>query len=235
MDHLVVLDPSWTARAEPGAIAGFLALDQVSNPPQHDGINQMATTLEAELRERFAGQDRAAIQSTPPHPAYAAFYKRFGQRYHVGMQLDSVARKGKPLPRVAALVEAMFIAELRNGILTAGHDRQALSLPVRLGVGSGAETFTKANGETTTVKDGDLYTEDATGVLSAIISGPSALARITPETTSVLFVVYAPPGVERSRVDAHLDDLETNVRLISPGAIAAGRFVVVAGNSTDQV
>jgi DNA/RNA-binding domain of Phe-tRNA-synthetase-like protein len=235
LDQLPVIDASWAARAEPGAITGFLALDRVSNPTQHEGINQLASTLEANLRERFAGQDRAAIQETPPHPAYAAFYKRFGQRYHVGMQLDSVARKGKSLPRVAALVEAMFIAELRNGILTAGHDWQALTPPVTLGVGSGAETFTKANGETTAVKDGDLYTADATGVLSAIISGPSALARITPDTTSVLFVVYAPPGVEPSLVEAHLDDLEANVRLISPGAITSGRIVVVAGNSGNPV
>lgn len=235
MDQFPVINASWTARAEPGAIAGFLGLDQVSNPAQHDGINQLASTLEADLRDRFAGQDRAAIQETPPHPAYAAFYKRFGQRYHVGMQLDSVARKGKSLPRVAALVEAMFIAELRNGILTAGHDWGAVTPPVTLGVGSGAESFTKANGESTTVKDGDLYTADATGVLSAIISGPSALARITPETTSVLFVVYAPPGVEPALVEAHLDELEANVRLISPAAITTGRTLVVAGNPGDLV
>jgi DNA/RNA-binding domain of Phe-tRNA-synthetase-like protein len=235
LDQFPVIDASWQTRAEPGAIAGFLALDQVSNPPQHDGINELASALEAELRERFAGQDRAAIQETPPHPAYAAFYKRFGQRYHVGMQLDSVARKGKSLPRVAALVEAMFIAELRNGILTAGHDWQALTPPVMLGVGTGAETFTKANGETTSIKDGDLYTADAHGVLSAIISGPSALARIGPDTTNVLFVVYAPAGVEPSRVEAHLDELEANVRLISPAAIITGRTLVVAGNSGSLV
>jgi hypothetical protein len=33
-----------------------------------------------------------------------------------------VALKGKAIPRQAALVEAMFMAELENLILTAGHD-----------------------------------------------------------------------------------------------------------------
>ena len=75
------------------------------------------------------------MREIEPLPAYAAYYKRFGQRYHVGMQLESVAQKGKDLPDVAALVEGMFVAELRNLILTAGHDLDQIALPLRLDVG----------------------------------------------------------------------------------------------------
>ena len=211
---------------------GVLAVRGVRNPEQHAGINQRASDLEDELRARFANQDRAAIQATPPFPAYAAYYKRFGQRYHVALQLESVALKGKSLPRVAALVEAMFIAELRHGILTAGHDLDALTPPIVLGIGTGDETFTKPNGVSTAVKAGDVYTAAAEGVLSAIITGPSSVGRITADTTAALFVTYAPPGVGAEQVDAHLAEIEANACLIAPEAHSIGRQVIVAQEQT---
>lgn len=212
-------------------MAGMLAMRDVANPRHHVAIDQLASELESELRARFAGQDRAAILATPPLPAYATYYRRFGQRYHVGMQLESVALKGKPLPRVAALVEAMFIAELRHGILTAGHDLDEVTMPITLGVGTGAESFTTPNGEMAAVKDGDVYTAAVEGVLSAIITGPSAQARITGTTTAALFVVYAPPGVPQALVEKHLDEIEANARLIAPQATTESRLVIVAGSA----
>jgi DNA/RNA-binding domain of Phe-tRNA-synthetase-like protein len=211
------VDPAWRA-AHPGASVGLIAMRGVTNPASNDNLNDLAAALETDLRSRFGTADRETIRATPPLPAYAAYYKRWGQRYHVAMQLESVAQKGKSLPRVAALVEAMFIAELRNLLLTAGHDLDALQLPVRLSVGAG-ESFTAPNGQETTVKAGDMVITDARGrVLSAIITGPSDVARIGPETASALFYTYAPPGVDAAHVSAHLDEIEVNVRLISPDA-----------------
>src|SRR5688572_22161304 len=190
----------------------------VANPASNDRLNDLAGALETEVRFRFGTTDREAIRAIAPLPAYAAYYKRWGQRYHVAMQLESVAQKGKALPRVAALVEAMFIAELRNLLLTAGHDLDALELPVHLTVGT-SESYVAPNGQETTVKAGDMVIADARGrVLSAIVTGPSDVARIGPETASALFYIYAPPGVDAAHVSAHLDEIEVNVRLISPNA-----------------
>ncbi len=211
------VDPSWR-EAHPGATVGLIAMRGVTNPASNDRLNDLASPLETDVRSRLGSADRETIRAIPPLPAYAAYYKRWGQRYHVAMQLESVAQKGKALPRVAALVEAMFIAELRNLLLTAGHDLDALELPVRLTVGTG-EPFIAPNGQETTVKPGDMVIADARGrVLSAIITGPSDVARIGPETTAALFYAYAPPGVDSGLVDAHLDEIERNVRLISPEA-----------------
>jgi DNA/RNA-binding domain of Phe-tRNA-synthetase-like protein len=224
MDVLKV-DAEWRA-AHPGATVGLLAIRGVANPPSHEGLNGVATGLEEELRVMLGDADRETLRATPPLPAYAAYYKRWGQRYQVGMQLESVAQKGKSIPRVAALVEAMFIAELRNGLLTAGHDLDAVALPVRLGVGDG-EAFRGPSGSELTVKPGDMFTADAEGrVLSAVITGPSDVARIGPDTTAVLFVVYAPPGIEPVLVHTHLDEIERNVKLVSPEAEVVGREVV---------
>jgi hypothetical protein len=144
------------------------------------------------------------------------------------MQLETVAQKGKALPLVAALVEAMFIAELRNLLLTAGHDLDQLELPIRLGVGAD-ETFFAPNGKEMTVKPGDMFVADARDrVLTAIITGPSDVARIGPETSAALFYTYAPPGLDPGLVSAHLDEIERNVRLISPEAEVLGREIVKA-------
>ena len=221
--------PAWHA-AHPGAAVGVLAMRSVANPDRHPALDAVADELEREVRERFGGLDRDALRGVGPLPAYGAYYKRFGQRYHVAMQLESVAHKGKGVPRVAALVEAMFVAELRNLVLTAGHDLEAVTSPIRLDVGTGAERYATPAGGEAAVKLGDMYTADAAGVLSAIVTGPAAAARIAPATTSVLFVAYAPPGVEAASVEAHLAEIEANVRLVAPTATTVERAVVVAGS-----
>ena len=225
--QILEVDPNW-CEAHPGASVGLIAMRGVANPASNESLNDLASVLECELRSRLETADHETIRAIPPLPAYAAYYKRWGQRYHVAMQLESVAQKGKALPRVAALVEAMFIAELSNLLLTAGHDLDALELPVHLTIGSG-ESFTAPAGQETTVKAGDMFIADAQGrVLSAIITGPSDFARISPETTAALFYSYAPPGIDPDLVSAHLDELERNVRLISPDSELVGREVVTA-------
>ena len=191
--QILEVDPNW-CEAHPGASVGLIAMRGVANPASNESLNEFASVLECEVRSRLETANRETIRAIPPLPAYAAYYKRREQRYHVAMQFESVAQKGKALPRVAALVEAMFIAELRNLLLTAGHDLDALELPVHLTVGTG-ESFTAPNSQETTVKAGDMVIADARGrVLSAIITGPSDFARIGPETTAALFYSYAPPA-----------------------------------------
>jgi DNA/RNA-binding domain of Phe-tRNA-synthetase-like protein len=225
--RILDVDPAWR-EMHPGASVGIIAVRGVTNPATHDGLNNLAAELETDLRSRLATVEREMLRAIPPLPAYAGYYKRWGQRYHVAMQLESVAQKGKPVPRVAALVEAMFVAELNNLLLTAGHDLDAVALPVRLSVGAG-EVFIGPNRKEMTVKVGDMFIADADGrVLSAIITGPSDFARIGPETTAALFYTYAPPGVDPSLVSTHLDEIERNVKLIAPEAEVIGREIVTA-------
>ena len=129
-----------------------------------------------------------------------------------------MALKGKPLPRVAALVEAMFMAELESQLLTAGHDLAALDPPLRLDVGSGSEAYTLYNGQEQTVKAGDMYIADARGILSSILAGPDRRARIAETTRAVVFTVYGVPGISREAVDQHLARRLATARLISPAA-----------------
>jgi hypothetical protein len=54
------------------------------------------------------------------------------------------------------------------------------------------------------------------------------VARIGPETTAALFYAYAPLGVDPAQVDAHLDEIERNVRLIAPDIAVVAREIVTA-------
>jgi DNA/RNA-binding domain of Phe-tRNA-synthetase-like protein len=220
-------EPSWGG-APSGAAIGVIALAGAANPAAEPTIAARADRLEADLRDRYGALDRADMLASAPYAAYAAWYRRFGQRYHVALQVESVAKKGKATPRAAALVEAMFLAELDHGILTAGHDLAAVELPLRGGVGGSGEEYRTPAGAETAVKAGDLYVADAGGVLSAIVTGPADRARIGPATTGALYVAYAPPGVAVATLEAHLDAIADIVRAVSPEATIAGRSVLTA-------
>jgi DNA/RNA-binding domain of Phe-tRNA-synthetase-like protein len=150
--------------------------------------------------------------------AYHAFYKRFKKTYHVQLQLESIVLKGKSIPRVAALVEAMFMAELKDLLLTAGHDLEKVRQPVGIQVAGSGERFVRMNGQEQELKAGDMYIADTEGVLSSVIYGPARRAQIRPETRQVLFTVYAPPGISADAVREHLEGMQANVQLVTPGA-----------------
>lgn len=223
----------WTATdhwraAFPGAQAGLLAMADVDNPPEHAGLDARKAALEAELAARWAGSDRRALSAHGPLPAYAAYYKSFNKTYHVLGQLESVALKGKPLPRVAALVEAMFMAELSHLLLTAGHDLDTLELPVQVDVATGNEAYTTLRGQPQQLKAGDMFMADQQGVISSIVYGPDQRTAIRPSTRNVLFAVYAPPGIGPLAVQAHLEHIRDLLHIITPTAAVRDLAVLSA-------
>jgi DNA/RNA-binding domain of Phe-tRNA-synthetase-like protein len=203
----------------PGAAVGILAMADVSNPAHHEQLDGKKSALEASLRQQFEGYDRAQLRALPVLQAYHHYYRRFRKTYHVQLQLESVALKNKSIPSVAALVEAMFMAELEHQLLTAGHDLDVVQLPLRADVATGCESFTRMDGQEQQIKAGDMMICDRVGALSTVIYGPDRRTQITPATRRVLFTVYAPRGVPSSAVLDHLDDLESNVRLVAPHAV----------------
>jgi DNA/RNA-binding domain of Phe-tRNA-synthetase-like protein len=212
----------------PGAFVAALSIRDVANPPTDDMLDAAKRDLEAELAARWAGKTRADIRADPVLAAYDAYYKQFGQNYHVQMQIESVALKGKSIPSRAALVEAMFMAELATGLLTAVHDLDAVTGDIVAGVTTGDEVYIRYDGVEERCKPGDMFIRDGSGVLTSVIQGPTTHARATPETTNALFCVYAVPGISESLVSDHLDLIERYVRLISPDANVSDRVVIGA-------
>lgn len=200
----------------PEASLGILAMKDVRNPQQHEGLDQRKLKIENNLREKFAGLTRADLKKLEPINAYRNYYKKFKKSYHILFQLESIVFKNKSIPKVAALVEAMFMAELKNLLLTAGHDLDTVDLPVKLDAASGTEKYIMLNRQEKELLPGDMFISDSGGIMSSIIYGPDLRTRINPDTQNVLFTVYAPPGVKKSEVFQHLQDIRDYVHIITP-------------------
>ncbi len=203
-------------KAYPGAFVGVIAMSGVSNPTNNADMDRKKQDLEEDLRAGF--KDKSELRSTETLQAYKKYYKRFKKTYHVQQQLESVIFKGKSIPSVAALVEAMFAAELKNMLLTAGHDLDVVEPPLRLDTAKEGDSFEKMNGQEQALKAGDMIISDSKAVISSVIYGPDKRTRIVPGTRNVMFTVYAAPGVPEQTVFQHLRDLEANVKLIAPDA-----------------
>jgi DNA/RNA-binding domain of Phe-tRNA-synthetase-like protein len=217
----------WRERC-PGAVVACMVVAGVENPERPAALEQRLDAIEQELRVRYDGLDRAALRARSPFDAYDRFYKRFGQNYHVLHQVESVALKGKPIPRRAALVEAAFAEELHSGLLTAMHDADAIGPVITADAALGDESVTLYNGSTVTLKPDDMYMRDEQGILTTVIQGPAAYGLVQPSTTCVAVCVYAPDGIGPDAVDRHLDAIAGNMRLISADAAVEVKSVITA-------
>lgn len=215
----LILDVSeeWRS-AFPNAHAGILVMREVDNPPGHAGLDSRKRELENRLRAQFAGGDRKTVAALTSIRAYDSYYRPFKKTYHVQHQLESVVFKGKPIPSAAALVEAMFMAELESQLLTAGHDLDSVPPPVILDVSRGTERYVLMRGEEQLLKAGDMFISDQAGVISSIVYGPDQRTRITAATRNALFTVYAPEGISPEAVHEHLQELRDHVLVVSPRA-----------------
>ncbi len=201
------------AQRYPGAAVGLLAMHDVVNAAAHEKLDEIRGEIERSLREKYGAMSRNALKALYPMDVYVAYYKAFGYSYHVLSQVESIM-KGKLIPNVSSLVEAMFMAELKNMLLTAGHDLDKLAEPLLLALSTGEECFTALSGKEVSTVVGDMMISDSEGVISSILRGPDARTSIGPKTTRVLYVVYAPPTIEDSVLYSHLDDIESYVRLL---------------------
>lgn len=195
-----------------GARVGYMILDNVVNPEQCDALEQRKRSLETELRSKFISKEELAGRF--PMPLYSDYYKRHKKTYHVLQQLESVSFKGKSIPRVAGLVEGMFMAELKNGLLTAGHDVEALTFPLTLDAALGNEKYVLINGKEQGVKAGDMMIADSEGIISSVLCGPDYRTRIIPTTRKAIFIVYALQGISEAAVADHLSDIYANAKVV---------------------
>lgn len=226
-----VLQPTsaWK-KAFPNAHAGVLAVHNAPNQATHDNLQEAKVRLDRRLRHRWQDHDRAAMSRHPVLQAYQDYYRNFKKTYHVQLQLESVVHKNKSLPTVSSLVDAMFMAELDHLLLTAGHDLDALQLPLRLDVSTGHETYTTLRGKAQTLKARDMFIADAQGIISNIIYGPDRRTRITSTTRNALYTTYAPAGVPPQTVRQHLEAIRDYILLTAPHAAVQHLTVLPSEN-----
>ena len=210
----------------PGGQVGLLLIGAVNNASRETALEAYKQALAASLRAKYGGLSRADLLELPVLQAYKDYYRQFNKTYHVQLQLESIVFKGKSLPSVSPLVDAVFAAELESLILTAGHDADRLVDPVMIDASRGDESYSGFYGERRTPKPGDMLMRDGQGVVCTILYGQDQRTPITPQTRRALYVAYVPAGIEPETVEAHLNQIEANVRLFAPAAEVEYRQVL---------
>ena len=211
-----------------GAVIGLLELSGVDNTHTSNQLDEQKRETEARLRERYKGFTRQDFLALPVISAYDQYYKRFNKTYHVQLQVESIVLKGKSLPNVSPLVDSNFIAEVETLVLTAGHDVAKLHGPISMDVSYEGDQIAQMNGDIKAIRAGDMIMRDANSVCCSIIYGQDNRSPISPETTRVLYVAYAPVGVPAETVDAQLKKIVENIRLFSPTAIVERHQLISA-------
>lgn len=198
-----------------GAHIGMLEIANARTLEGHGALEEKKRTLENRLRAEYEGKTRKDLMANPIIAAYEKYYKKFEKTYHVQMQLESIALKGKAFPTVSPLVDVNFLAELETLVLTAGHDVDRLQGPLMIDVSSAEDTITQMNGTQRPLRAGDMIMRDNGGVSCSIIYGQDNRSPIGRETSHVLYIAYAPSGVPAQVVAEQLDRIEELLNSLS--------------------
>ena len=192
----------------PRAQFGSLTVRNAPNTRKIGALEEQKRLLEREIREVYpAVEEDSTIQS------YDTYFKRWGKTYPVEFQIKTLKRGGR-LPQVSALVDGMFMAEIKNRILTSGHDLDALAEDLIFDVSSEGEWYVKLNGEEQKLKDNDVILRDAEGILASVLYGPARRTSISPTTRSAIFFAWCPYGMGEETIKAHLNNILSNLRII---------------------
>jgi DNA/RNA-binding domain of Phe-tRNA-synthetase-like protein len=213
----------------PGGCVGILEMAGLDNSRPSGALEERKRQVEQDLRSRYAGFTRADFLGLEAMAAYERYYRQFDKTYHVLLQLESVVLKGKPLPEVSPLVDASFMAELETLVLTASHDADRLSLPLKIDATDGSEPFTQMNGASRTLRAGDMCMVDGGGVICTILYGQDSRSPIRAETTHALYVSYAPAGVGQALVRLHLEKMRDLLQTLTPEAEVCQLELFTAG------
>ena len=189
--------------AYPNALFGSLIARDVPNVEMHAAVEERKRLLEKRIREADAGEDDT-IRS------YINYFKRWGATYPIQYQVETI-RKGGRFPQVSALVDSMFLAELKNGHLTSGHDLDAIRGDLAFDVSQAGERYLKLNGKGQELEKGDVILRDREEVLAGILYGPARRTSITLGTKNALYLAWYPYGMGEELIAGHLNDILSNL------------------------
>jgi DNA/RNA-binding domain of Phe-tRNA-synthetase-like protein len=225
----LIIEEAWSS-AYADAHVGLLRMTGVRNPENDPALDVLLDETSARLRARWAGSSRADLVAAPVMALYGAYYRRFDKTYHILLQLESVALKGKPLRSHGALVSAMFAAELESGLLTAGHDAAHLVGDLTLGVVASGDRYLGIGGREIQAALGDMCIRDASGIISSIVYGHDDRTRLRESSNAAVFTTYAPSGIGPEAVARHLEALAAGVRVVAPAATIESLEVLPHGS-----
>ncbi len=201
-----------------GTKFGIMVVEGIKIQGSLTRLNEEKNEIEVSLQNEFAGKSKQELRSLPVFSEYHTYYKRFKKTYHVLHQLESVANKKRSLPNGNPVVQAMFMAEVKNWILTAGYDLKGLESRFMVQLADGESSFVGMGNQQRTPPLNDILFKSSDKMLGSIICGPDHSHRIVENTSDALFAAYGVPGINSSQIEKHFNDIAAFVQLFSPDA-----------------
>ncbi len=192
----------------PRAIFGGLMAENLPSSKKHPSLEQAKRDLEGEIREDYPDVDQDEVIRS-----YDTYYKKWGKTYPIEFQVKTI-KGGRNFPQVSALVDSMFLAELRNRVLTSGHDQDKIQSNLRFDLSDEGETYLKLNGKKQELPKSDIVLRDQDDILASVLYGPARKTSISAETTNPLYFAWCPYKLSESTVENHLMEIVRNLELV---------------------
>ncbi len=192
----------------PNICFGALTVHNLHKNGNQELMNKLKDAELKNIHTKFANYDRSEANKTSPLAEYKAYYKKFKKTYPVLLQLESVVLKNKDIPAVGISVEAMFLAEVRNLLLTAGHDLDKIQGNFLINVADKTMPYMGISNHETKVKEHDIFAADEQGIISSIVGGPDHRTMITPDTKNALYFIYGVDGITKDQIELHLNTIK---------------------------
>lgn len=196
---------------------GMMIVKGLCSPIERAVMDNITATEIEQMKLNNSCYERRSALTKEPLCHYAAYYKRYNKTYHVLGQLESVLLKGKSIPPVGVPVEAMFLAEVKNLLLTAGHDLELIEGDLTVNIATEPLNYKGLSGKEQQLIKNDLYLSDEKGILSSIMNGQDYRTRITEATQHALYFVYGVEGVTEPLIHAHLKTISSYLSQAIPG------------------
>jgi DNA/RNA-binding domain of Phe-tRNA-synthetase-like protein len=188
------------------AIFGSLIIKDIPNKKKSLPFELKKSQLEKSIQNTYNVDEDYILNF------YKEYFKKWSKSYPIDFQIKSIS-KGKRLPNISVLVDSMFYAEMKNKILTSGHDLDQINGNLKFEVSNGHESYLKFDGKDQQLKKGDIYLRDDKNILASILYGPAKSTSITMNTKNVLFLAWCPVGITADIVKNHLMDIIFNLKL----------------------
>lgn len=195
---------------------GYLVVNGLQGNGDRSVMDAIIIDEIRQMKLAYPEYERKEVLATEPLCHYTDYYKKFKKTYHVLGQLESILMKGKSIPPVGSAVEAMFLAEVKHLLLTAGHDLDVLEGQLMIDVASEPLTFQGISKKEQTVLPNDMFVSDQAGIVTNIIKGPDFRTRITKDTQNALYFIYGVPGVTEEQILAELQDIAEYLSQVIP-------------------
>lgn len=210
---MIPLAPGLGGVIRPGA----LAFDGVRAVERDERLDTLLSEAEAAVRARPPA-DVAAVRT---------MYRKVGldptKRRPSSEALLRRVLRGEPIPRVNTLVDVCNWCSLELQLPYGLYDLAQVEPPIVLRLGTPGEHYAGIGKDVVNVAD-RLTLADARGAFGNP-SSDSSRTMVTTRTTRVLAVIFAPAGLEPSRLDRALELTSARMRSAA-GGVETSRIVI---------